>query len=88
MIATAKLLERVGYEVDVMKMGCCGMAGAFGYESEHYELSMNIGDLSLFPQVRAAGDESIITTAGFSCLSQIKDGTGKDPVHPITLIPV
>ena len=87
-MATAELLERVGYEVKLLDTGCCGMAGAFGYESEHYDLSMNIGELSLFPQVRAEGDKSVITTAGFSCLSQIKDGTGKDPVHPITLIPV
>ena len=87
-MATVELLERVGYKVEVLDTGCCGMAGAFGYESEHYELSMSIGELSLFPQVRAADREDIITAAGFSCLAQIKDGTGKDPVHPITLIPL
>ena len=87
-MATAELLERVGYKVEVLDTGCCGMAGSFGYESEHYDLSKRIGELSLFPQVRAVDGADIVSSAGFSCLAQIKDGTGKDSVHPITLISV
>jgi FAD/FMN-containing dehydrogenase/Fe-S oxidoreductase len=84
--ATVKLLERVGFQVDTLDSGCCGMAGAFGYESEHYDLSMGIGELSLFPEVRKRGENCVISTSGTSCMTQIKDGTGKEALHPITLI--
>jgi Fe-S oxidoreductase len=85
-LATVELLEMFGYKVRLINAGCCGMAGAFGYEGEHYDLSMSIGELALFPQVRKAHDQQIVAAAGFSCLSQIRDGTGKIPFHPITLI--
>ncbi|MBE9473888.1 MAG: 4Fe-4S dicluster domain-containing protein, partial [Chloroflexi bacterium] len=84
--ATVELLERVGYEVKLIDAGCCGMAGAFGYEAEHFDLSMSIGELALFPQVRNAHDQQIVAASGYSCITQIRDGTGKDPCHPITLI--
>ena len=84
--ATVELLERVGYEVKLIDAGCCGMAGAFGYEAEHFDLSMSIGELALFPQVRNAHDQQIVAASGFSCITQIRDGTGKDPCHPISLI--
>jgi FAD/FMN-containing dehydrogenase/Fe-S oxidoreductase len=83
--ATVAMLENVGYSVTTIKDGCCGMAGAFGYEAEHYSLSMQVGGLSLFPAVNESGT-SIVATAGISCKSQIEDGTGKRAVHPITLI--
>jgi FAD/FMN-containing dehydrogenase/Fe-S oxidoreductase len=83
--ATVELLERVGYEVKMVDAGCCGMAGAFGYEAEHFDLSMSIGELALFPEVRNAHDQQVVAASGFSCITQIKDGTGKDPCHPITL---
>lgn len=84
--ATRVMLERAGYSVEVIDAGCCGMAGAFGYETEHYNLSMQIGELSLFTAVRAASNETILTTPGFSCTTQIIDGTGRQVVHPITLL--
>jgi Fe-S oxidoreductase len=65
------------------------MAGAFGYEREHYELSMQIGELKLFPAIRKAieaGEETIICAPGISCQSQIFDGTGIHAIHPIQLI--
>jgi FAD/FMN-containing dehydrogenase/Fe-S oxidoreductase len=84
--ATVALLERAGYRVELIEAGCCGMAGAFGYESEHYDLSMKIGELSLLPQVRHAGEQKIIAASGYSCMTQIMDGTGREAIHPISLI--
>ncbi len=89
MHATVQMLESVGYQVEVIDSGCCGMAGAFGYESEHYQVSMQVGELALFPAVREAlkeGESVLIAAPGVSCQSQIEDGTGVVPVHPITLI--
>lgn len=70
------------YTVEVIASGCCGMAGSFGYEKEHFELSMQIGELVLFPAVRDAGDEVLIAANGTSCRHQIRDGTGKIARHP------
>jgi FAD/FMN-containing dehydrogenase/Fe-S oxidoreductase len=75
-----------GFEVEEIPSGCCGMAGAFGYEKEHYELSMKIGELVLFPAVRNAPKEVIIAASGTSCRHQIKDGTGVKAFHPIELL--
>jgi Fe-S oxidoreductase len=66
--------------------GCCGMAGAFGYEKEHYELSMACGEDRLFPAVRAASPETIIAAAGTSCRQQILEGTGRRAIHPIVIL--
>ncbi len=74
------------YEVTEIKSGCCGMAGAFGYEKEHYELSMKVGELVLFPEVRKADEFTIISAPGTSCRHQIKDGTGKIALHPIEIM--
>ncbi len=74
------------YEVEEIPSGCCGMAGSFGFEKEHYEVSMKIGELVLFPAVRAAGEEYIIAAPGTSCRHQIKDGTGKKALHPIEIL--
>lgn len=68
-------------QAEEIPSGCCGMAGSFGYEEEHYDISMKIGELKLLPTVRAAGDETIIIANGFSCRSQIKDGAGKSALH-------
>ena len=65
--------------------GCCGMAGSFGYEKEHYEMSMAVGELVLFPAVRSLRNE-IIAAPGTSCRHQIKDGTGKQAFHPIEIL--
>ena len=84
--ATRALLETLGYAVEMVGDTCCGMAGAFGYEAEHYELSMQIGELRLFPAVRAADAETIIAAVGTSCRHQIADGTPREGVHPVTLL--
>ncbi len=62
------------------------MAGSFGYEKEHYELSMQIGEMVLFPEVRKTAELVIITAPGTSCRHHIKDGTGKAAVHPIEVM--
>lgn len=74
------------YQVDVMPTGCCGMAGAFGYEKEHYELSMQIGELVLFPTIRQVKKDICISAPGTSCRQQIKDGTGRTAYHPIEIL--
>ncbi len=85
--ATAQLLRLLpGVTVIEIASGCCGMAGAFGYEHEHYDLSLAIGEERLFPAIRAAGPEAIIAAAGTSCRQQIADGTGRQAVHPIEIL--
>ena len=66
--------------------GCCGMAGAFGYEREHYELSMQIGELVLFPAIRRAEEDIIVVAPGTSCRYQILDGTGRPALHPAEVL--
>ena len=74
------------YTVEEIRSGCCGMAGSFGFEKEHYDLSMKIGELVLFPQVRNAAEGTIIAASGTSCRHQIKDGTGQESFHPVEIL--
>jgi Fe-S oxidoreductase len=74
------------YSVKEIPSGCCGMAGSFGYEKEHYGLSMQIGEMVLFPAVRNAEDKAVISAPGTSCRHHIKDGTGKKAFHPIEIL--
>ncbi len=74
------------YTVEEIPSGCCGMAGAFGYEKEHYDLSMKVGELVLFPAVRNSSKETIIAAPGTSCRHQIKDGTNRTALHPIEIL--
>jgi Fe-S oxidoreductase len=74
------------YQVEEIKSGCCGMAGSFGYEKEHYDLSMKIGELVLFPEVRKSPEEFIISAPGTSCRQQIYDGTGVRALHPVEIL--
>jgi len=74
------------YKVETMPTGCCGMAGSFGYEKEHYELSMQIGELELFPTIRNQPEDVIIAAPGTSCRHQIKDGTGKRALHTVEVL--
>jgi FAD/FMN-containing dehydrogenase/Fe-S oxidoreductase len=74
------------YTVQEIKTGCCGMAGSFGYEKEHYELSMQIGEMVLFPEVRRSDESITITAPGTSCRHHIKDGTGRTAFHPIEVM--
>ena len=75
-----------GFRVREIPSGCCGMAGAFGYEKEHYELSQKVGEMVLFPDVRAASQETIVTAPGTSCRHHIKDGTGRIALHPAEVL--
>jgi FAD/FMN-containing dehydrogenase/Fe-S oxidoreductase len=74
------------YTAEEIPSGCCGMAGAFGYEKEHYELSMKVGELVLFPAVRNSSQETVISAPGTSCRHQIKDGTGRTAFHPVDIL--
>ena len=74
------------YSVEEIPSGCCGMAGSFGYEKEHYELSIKIGELVLFPAVREAEKDTVIAAPGTSCRHQIKDGTGREALHPVEVM--
>jgi FAD/FMN-containing dehydrogenase/Fe-S oxidoreductase len=74
------------YEVQLIPSGCCGMAGSFGYEVEHYEVSMKIGELVLFPTIRKQAEDIIIAAPGTSCRHQIKDGTGRIAKHPAEIL--
>ncbi|HLT54451.1 MAG TPA: FAD-linked oxidase C-terminal domain-containing protein, partial [Flavobacteriaceae bacterium] len=74
------------YKVTIIPSGCCGMAGSFGYEKEHYDVSMQIGEQTLFPVIRKASEEIVIAANGTSCRHQIKDGTGRIAKHPITIL--
>lgn len=76
----------VNYEVEVIPSGCCGMAGSFGYEKEHYDLSMKVGELVLFPAIRKASPGTILAAAGTSCRHQVKDGTGVEAKHPVDIL--
>jgi FAD/FMN-containing dehydrogenase/Fe-S oxidoreductase len=85
--STMALLRSIpGADVQEVDAGCCGMAGSFGFEAEHYELSMRIGELRLFPAIRAAAKDTIITATGVSCRQQIAHGTGRQARHPLELI--
>ncbi len=74
------------YSVKEIPSGCCGMAGSFGYEKEHFVLSNKIGELILFPEVRNAGEKTIVSAPGTSCRHHIKDGTGKTALHPASVL--
>ena len=74
------------YKVTIMNTGCCGMAGSFGYEKEHYKVSMQVGEDTLFPKVRNCSVDTEIVAAGTSCRHQIYDGTKRLAKHPVTIL--
>jgi FAD/FMN-containing dehydrogenase/Fe-S oxidoreductase len=74
------------YSVTIIPSGCCGMAGSFGYEQEHYEVSMKIGGLKLFPAVSKASPDTLIAANGTSCRHQIFDGTQRRAQHPVSIL--
>ncbi|MGE5376958.1 MAG: FAD-binding and (Fe-S)-binding domain-containing protein, partial [Bacteroidota bacterium] len=91
--ATVELLRSLGQDVELLDTGCCGMAGTFGYEAEHYDLSMKVGELKLFPILRElhAGklqspieyQNSMVLSSGAACRMQIRQGTGLEAIHPV-----
>ncbi|MBL8063092.1 MAG: FAD-binding protein [Anaerolineales bacterium] len=88
--ATVAMLKMFGYDTDVIDAGCCGMAGPFGYDAEHYELSMQVGELGVLPKVREIGRLGIgnreLTSSGAACRMQIQQGAGVDARHPLLLV--
>ena len=85
--SSAKILSfPENYSVELIPSGCCGMAGSFGYEKEHYQISQQIGELVLFPAVRNKTNETLIAAPGTSCRHQIKDGTGVKAFHPVEIL--
>jgi Fe-S oxidoreductase len=85
--APLALMRATGAPVDEIPAGCCGMAGAFGYEREHYALSLQIGELALLPAARAAAAAGVrVAAQGVSCRSQLADGAGVKAVHPIEVV--
>ena len=85
--ATQRLLALVpGLATQAIESSCCGMAGAFGYDADTIDVSLAMGELSLFPAVRAAPSDAIIIASGTSCRHQIKDGTGRGSLHPARVL--
>ena len=85
--ATVELLRRIpGAEVVELDAGCCGMAGSFGFEAEHYELSMQIGELRLFPALRGEDAGTLVAATGVSCRQQIGHGVGREARHPVQIV--
>ena len=76
------------YIVKIIPSGCCGMAGSFGYEAEHYDVSMKVGELVLFPSVRKLAGDVLVAAPGTSCRHQILDGTGRKALHPAEILRV
>jgi FAD/FMN-containing dehydrogenase/Fe-S oxidoreductase len=74
------------YSVTIINSGCCGMAGSFGYEKEHYHISMQVGEDTLFPKIRTTDSKTVIAASGTSCRHQIKDGTQRNSKHPISIL--
>lgn len=86
-IHTEKMLSLpLNYSVSTIASGCCGMAGSFGYEKEHFNLSVKIGEMVLFPSIRKTKKTTLIAASGTSCRHQIKDGTKKEALHPIEIL--
>ena len=84
---TQKMLSFIdSCTVEVIPSGCCGMAGSFGYEAEHYEVSMKIGNLVLFPTISKTKTSTVIAANGTSCRHQIQDGTNRKSYHPIEIL--
>ena len=84
--SVAVLSFPANYKVETIPSGCCGMAGSFGYEKEHYDVSMQIGELVLFPKVRSSAGGCTVSAPGTSCRHQIKDGTGEKALHPVEVL--
>ena len=90
-LSNTKIIEQVlsfpeNYKAEEIKSGCCGMAGSFGYEEKHYHLSMKIGELILFPEVRKTSANTLLVAPGHSCRHQIKDGTQRDALHTVEVL--
>jgi len=84
--ATNQLFKKIGCNVELIQSGCCGMAGAFGYEKEHYDVSKQVGELFLLPAVRGKKPDQIVVAPGVSCRTQIENGSDIEAFHPVTIL--
>jgi Fe-S oxidoreductase len=75
-----------GLQVEAIASSCCGMAGSFGYDAAHYEVSMKMAELALLPAVRSAGEDTLIVADGTSCRHQIEDGSGRAALHVVRVL--
>ena len=75
-----------GFHVELIDSGCCGMAGSFGFEKEHYEISMQVGEQALFPAINAKGPEWEVAVMGISCRQQVEHGTGRRARHLVEVL--
>jgi Fe-S oxidoreductase len=83
---TVAVLKGAGYQVSEVDAGCCGMAGSFGFEAEHYDLSLQIANRRLVPAVKAAAPDVAVCAPGISCRQQIAHTTGRQAKHPAELL--
>jgi Fe-S oxidoreductase len=83
-VAALKLVPSL--EVESFDSTCCGMAGSFGYEAEHYDTSLAIGELGVLPKMRAAAPDTLLVAAGTSCRHQIRDAARREAVHPAQIL--
>jgi Fe-S oxidoreductase len=81
MKAERKLYKSIGLEFEILDSGCCGMAGSFGFESEHYEVSVRCGERVLLPSVREADNDVLVVMDGFSCHEQVEQLAHRKPMH-------
>jgi Fe-S oxidoreductase len=84
--ADTEVLERVGVQVEVLDVGCCGLAGNFGFERGHYDVSVGAAELGVWPAVRDADPDTTVLADGFSCRTQIEAGTQARPKHLAELL--
>jgi Fe-S oxidoreductase len=80
------LYERIGLEAELLDSGCCGLAGSFGFEKAHYDLSLQIGEHKLMPMVRDAPEDALVIADGFSCRTQIEQMTDRRPLHTAEVV--
>lgn len=85
-LSTLAVLRAAGFNVHEIDSGCCGVAGSFGYEKEHYDISVKIGNLRLIPAIKRAAEDTLLVASGMSCRSQICHGSGRQAVHLIEAI--
>ena len=84
--AEETMLRKLGLDVNILDAGCCGMAGAFGFEREHYDVSIQCGERALLPAVRSADKDTLIVADGFSCREQIDQTTDRRALHPAQVL--
>jgi Fe-S oxidoreductase len=86
MEAERRVYQRLGLDFDLLDSGCCGMAGAFGFEREHYDVSVRIGERRLLPAVRDAAPDTLVVADGYSCQTQIAQLTGRSGLHTAQVV--